>query len=252
MFVNVDIIGVEAVLKMLQQTNLKKFIVYSQGSGKGAIPKYECTHTNNNSAALKCFKDWATNVLMFNQTSAQTYDLLCFDTVDEIDSEKRTNKVRFSFALSGSTIFNQYQNNAPQPPQIDLQSEIQKGIEMAMLKKEVEELRQFKKEVEEDEDDEDDEDKPDILDKIGGIMQQFNMAQQGAQVSGDLDTEKMNQSDIDKQIKLENQRKALKILWSKNNKLDLDLLRLAKLAETNPILFKMTIGKLRQMVPDVN
>jgi hypothetical protein len=128
MFVNVDIIGVEAVLKMLQQTNLKKFIVYSQGSGKGAIPKYECTHTSSNSAALKCFKDWANNVLMFNQTSAQSYDLLCFDTVDEIDSEKRTNKVRFSFALSGSTMFNQYQNNAPQTPQIDLQAEIQKVL----------------------------------------------------------------------------------------------------------------------------
>lgn len=258
MFVNVDIVGLDAVCKMIQQTNLKKFIVYAQGSGKGSIPKYECTGTTNNTQAIKCFKDWATNILMYNTNSAQTYDILLFDTINDVDSDetnKRTNKVRFSFALAnGVSGFNGFNNNAPPPQQLDIETQIQKGIETALLKKEVEELRAFKKEVEEDEDDEDD-DQPDLLDKIAGIMQQVNLSKQAAEVSGDLDddqvvSEKINKTFTDEQKtkKLENQRQALKILWSKNKNLDEDLLRLADLAQNNPILFKMTIQKLRNMV----
>lgn len=257
MFVNVDIVGLEAVCKMIQQTALKKFIIYMQGSGKGSIPKYECTNTSNNTQAIKCFRDWATNILMYNTNNAQSYDILLFDTVNDIDtdeSSKRTNKVKFSFALNNSMqTFTQHQ----QTPQIDISAEIAKAVKTAMLEKEVEELRQFKRDYENGELEEEEEE-ADMFDKITGMMQQINTAKQmenSATVSGELDEEQVMEekinnkfTDSEKQIKLENQKKALKILWNKNKNLDEDLLRLANLAQNNPILFKMTIQKLRSMV----
>lgn len=253
MFVNVDLIGFDAVCKMIQQTGLKKFIVYMQGSGKGAIPKYECTNTTNNPQAIKCFKDWAQNILMFNPQSAQCYDILLFDTVNDIDTDetnKRTNKVRFSFALSSSLTGNNFNTQQQHiQPQIDIAGEIQKGIELALLKKENAELKEQLEEYEDD----DETDTPDLLDKITGIMQQVNLSKQAAQVSGDLDdeqilTKKTFYTDEQKQKKLANQKEALRILWSKNKNLDEDLMRLADLAQNNPILFQMTLQKLRGMV----
>ncbi len=252
MFVNVDIVGLDAVCKMIAQTELKKFIIYMQGSGKGSIPKYECTNTTNNSQAIKCFRDWATNILMYNANNAQCYDILLFNTVGDIDEiNKRTDKVRFSFALSNTMQNFGQQHN--QTPQIDLAAEISKGIEMALLKKEVEELRAFKKENEEEEDD--DEEQPDIFDKISGMMAQMK----ADKISGDLDdnqvmNDKVNTTftEEEKAKKLANQKKALKILWGKNKKLDEDLLRLATMAQKEPEIFKLTIQKLRDMVPTPN
>ncbi len=252
MFVNVDIVGLDAVCKMIAQTDLKKFIIYMQGSGKGSIPKYECTNTTNNSQAIKCFRDWATNILMYNPNNSQCYDILLFNAIGDMDEiTKRTDKVRFSFALS-STMQNFGGPNIPPPPQIDLAAEISKGIKLALLEKEVEELRAFKKEYD---DDDDDEEQPDIFDKISGMMAQMK----ADKISGDLDdnqvmSDKVNTAFTEEQKakKLANQKIALKILWAKNKRLDEDLLRLADMAQNEPEIFKLTIQKLRGMVPTPN
>lgn len=249
MFVNVDCTGIEAVCRMIQQTGLKRFIVYRQGYAKGSVPVYDCTHTNNNVGALKCFRDWASNM---NPNSGMCYDILLFNTDADESDATRKDKVRFSFSL-GNFMPGQHTNHAPAAPQVDIQAEINRGIEVYMLKHRIKELEETIDEMEEDEEEEE----PDMVDKIAGIISALQQTPQHADaVSGDkLDdnemvTEKLNGKFTPEQIakKNENVKTALRSLWKKNSALDEDLLRLAKMADTNPILFKMTIAKLRDMI----
>ena len=261
MYLNVDCVGIDSVCKMIQQTGLKRFIIFRQGAQKGSTPVYDCSSTGNNAAALKCFRDWASNAISFNPNNGMTYDLLLFNNENDTDEEatnKRANKIRFSFALNNFMAFGQQQTQQQAPQtQIDIQAEIQKGIAAAMMHHKINELEARIKEYEEDDDDDEQED---VFDKVLGIInglkgENINAAQMNGDTDTSLDDEAVVEEKIKKKftpaqlkIKQDNQRKALAKLWSKNSNLDEDLLRLAKLADENFILFKMTIQKLRSMV----
>lgn len=250
---NVDCIGLEAVSKMIAQTNLKRFIIFRQGAGKGSTPVYNCEHTNNNATALKCFRDWAGNVMSFGNNSGMSYDILLYNNEQDVDDVTKKGKIRFSFCLSGVPSFQQQQQ---QPPQqsfgLDIEKQIQDGIERAVLKIENERLRKELEELQSDDDDDDE--KPDLMDKVAGIITALSGNHAAMAGDNELDhiamvEEKIKRKFTPEQIaqKTANQQKALAILWNKNSNLDQDLLRLAKLSQSNFILFKMMIGKLREM-----
>lgn len=269
---NVDCVGVEAVCKLIHQTGLKRFIIYRQGAAKGSTPVYDCSQTTNNAAALKLFRDWATNVGNFNPHNGLCYDILLFNNDTDVEQEstgKKANKIRFSFALNHVQMNGQM---GQQNQSIDIEGAIAKGIRMGLMEKELDDLRKFKKDYEEgnlDDDDNDDDSLSDTLGTIKDIMTEMNTNNEqkikAAAMAGDddgdesLDTEAVVEEKIKKKFtpeqiekKKTNVKKAMAILWTKNSNLDQDLLRLAKLAKTNPILFKMTIQKLRGMIKDVS
>jgi hypothetical protein len=255
MFNNVDLIGAEAVCKMLEQTQLKRFIIYRQGAAKGSTPVYDCSHTITNGSAIKCFKDWAINITQFNPNNYLCYELLAFNDYEEGEASpnelnsqvgKKRGKMRVTFALNAPMQQNfaynmpAQQNNAPA---INIEEEIRKGIEAALIRKELEELRRFKKEIEEEEEEEEEEnDAGNIVDKVAGILNTFKehaAEQNAAQINGNT---VINE---DLTIKTQNINKAIKILWKHNKNLDKDLLKLADLAENDNLVFKMVLNKLR-------
>lgn len=270
MFNNVDLIGCEAVSNMLIQTQLKRFVIYRQGAAKGSTPVYDCTYTSNNAAAVKNFKDWASNIMQYNPNNFLCYDILVFNdfeeglgdpqnrnTNDDNQSGRKKGKIRFSFSLNGSMQSqNQNQNFNPHAG-IDIAGEIQKGIEMAMLKHEVKTLREQIKEMEEEEDDDDNDGRGgDILGSIMSAIKLSKEENEAAAVNKDFDnsmsedkTKKNlhNFTDSEVKEKTENVNKALKILWSADKNLDKDLLILAKLAKEDKIVFDLMIGKLRNL-----
>jgi hypothetical protein len=254
---------------MLTQTKLLRFIIYRQNAGKGSTPVYDCSHTTSNTQAVKCFKDWGTNILQFNPNNFLCYEMLAFNDFEDAGGDeqnrnpnetngqqgKKKGKMRISFALNaaGNGAFNQMpnQNNAPQ---IDIEAAIQKGIESALMKKELEELRAFKREVEDEDEDEDEQDGGDVLDKVAAIINGLKEAgknEMADQINGDEMagmTEIKNKHGLspdDLRIKNANIKKAVNVLFKHNKNLDSDLLKLADLAENNPIVFKMILSKLR-------
>lgn len=269
---NVDLIGLDAVSNMIEQTNLKRFIIYRQGAAKGSTPVYDSSFTTSNNQALKSFKDWAGNIVRFNPNNFLCYDILLFDDfedagdadtqnkpAEENKTGRKKGKVRMSFALNaGAANMPAINGNFNMHPQIDVQAEIQKGIQLAMLQHENSQLKQQIKDLEEEEEEEESESafSGDILGKIGNIMKEINTnnAMNGAAMAGDELNENMtaqknkyNFTPAEIKVKNENINKALKVLWSKDKNLDTHLLKLASIAQSNDVLYKMLIEKLKSM-----
>lgn len=263
MFLNVDLIGPDAVANTLKQTELKRFIIYRQGANLGSTPVYDCSHTQTNMAAVKCFKDWAANILMYNPQNFICYEILAFDDYETEDNQpkpanfkpkgqqgKKTGKMRVSFALTGGVQnFNNNQGQQFHAPQIDISGEIQKGIDLAMLRHELKIAKETIAEYENDDDD-DETEGDDIITKVTSMMKAINgETMDAAHISGDenLTAQKNihNLTPAELSIKNKNIQKAVNILFRHNKNLDIDLLKLANMAETNKIVFNVVIEKLR-------
>jgi hypothetical protein len=255
MYQQVDLVGLEAVCKMIEQTGLKKFIIYRQGAAKGSTPVYDCSALNQNAGALKSFRDWAQNIVTFNPNNAMCYEILLFsndsDLEDENNAVKKKSKIRFSFALSANIGYSQNNNG-----NINVQEEIKRGIEMYELKHQIKQLEE-KLNGDDDDDDDEDQDMGDYLDKFRGILKEINTSSENklkaAKINGSKDDEDdlgEDDDDIDvkdrsRETKIKNQTKALRVLWKENKNLDLDLLLLARMSQEKPIMFKLALEKIR-------
>lgn len=271
MFNNVDLIGVPAVCNMIKQTDLKRFIIYRQGAAKGSTPVFDCSYTQNNSAAVKNFKDWAENITAYNPQNFLCYDILLFndaeDTNDAVDKGdgKKKNKIRFCFALNAAG--GQSSNNGGgnfisglNQPTVDIAGEIAKGVQMAMLQYENKQLKEQIADLESEDEYADESAGGDVIGKVVSMMKEINennkfMANEPA-INGDEDllnanlTEQKNKYNFlpaEIKVKNENINKALKVLWAKDKNLDTNLLKLASIAQTNDFLYNMLIAKLKDM-----
>jgi len=254
MYYNVDFMGIEAVSKMITQSNLKKFIIFRQGSPKGSTPVYDCNFTNSNAGALKNFKDWSNNIVQFNPTNNLAYDILLFnnegDQNDDQAGGKRIDKIRFSFILQAGADKPDQRSHSPQ---IDIAGEIDKGIRMALLELENQRLKKELEEMELEEEEDDDEPQEDAIGKVINLITEINKSNQGVKIAGDdsldknLTANKTGLSDDERSRINQSIQKSIKILWSKNKKLDQDLEKLADLSQKNSFLFEMILQKLRSM-----
>lgn len=267
MFNSVDYIGIESVCNIIKQTDLKRFLIYRQNAAKGSTPVYDCSHTTNNAAAVKSFKDWAENMCRFNPNNFLCYDLLLFNDFEEGMDEnskdphsessrgRKKGKIRFCFALNAQAgAYGQQQNGIGSS--VNVEDAIARGIQAGLMQKELEDLRRKVKELEEEDDDEDDEPQNTSTDWIGQLIksQLLNGGSNSDIINGELEgmtsdkTKKKNLHDFtDDQVKkkTENVNKALKVLWKHNKELDSDLLRLANLAENDKEVFILLLAKLR-------
>lgn len=259
MFNNVDFIGVDAVCNMIKQTELKRFVIYRQGAAKGSTPVYDCSYTTNNAAAVKNFKDWATNICTYNPNNFLSYDILLFNDFENgigdsqnIDLNeantigRKKGKIRFAFCLNSSANNYNQQQNFTHQSNIDIQAEIQKGIEIAMLKIENQNLKQKIHDLENEEF----EQEPDIVEKVTNMISAINGQKhynmENTAINGEVLPKENNEQTI-KNIKLDNINNAIKRLAKKDKNIDINLLKLADLADKNIFIYNMAIEKLNSM-----
>jgi hypothetical protein len=250
----VDIIGIDDVLKYIEATKLSKFTVQRQ-NGAGYIPCFECLDSESNSNAVNEFSKWATII-----KNNMPYKLSVFDVAETIvdangnekikKSGRRSGKMECTFVLnSGYSNFGATKNEPIE--QID-QNEFRKQIikeiaeqnEKNEILNEIKALRLKFTELEEEEEEEEETNKNGIGisgDQISQIMGLVNLfkEQQNPSLNG-INT-------VDVNIQKDNINKAIKILYKNNNQLDTDLLKLAELSENKKDTFNMLLQTLRNM-----
>lgn len=212
----VDAIGTEAVVKLIQQSKLCKFIVYRQGSGKGSIPVFECIDTDSTHKCVEAFKDWANTILRVNPYNTIPYDLLLWKNASarEIESEldddddgsgrtkAKRNKIKISFSLAS------YQNMGMMQgmgggQQIDVQKAVTEALRDYDQRRQIKDLQDQLREAREGGDDDDDDGGG--LNKIAeltGLLKEIRLAGKGkkaAEIAGDLDDDDDEEEDLEEE-----------------------------------------------------
>lgn len=247
----VDIIGIDDVLKYIEATKLSKFTVQRQ-SGAGYIPCFECTDSESNLEAISEFTKWA-NIIKNNMP----YKLSCFDIqetiidskgVEKLKKGRKAGKMECTFVLNQSFGSNKNEPTEQHFDQNDFRKQVIKEIaeqnEKNEILNEIKALRLKFAELEEEEEEE-----PVDENSIGGIS-----GNQISQIMGLVNLFKQQQNPslngiepVDINIQKENINKAIKILYKNNKQLDTDLLKLAELSETKKDTFDMLLQTLRNM-----
>lgn len=253
----VDIIGIEDVLKYIEATKLSKFTV-QRSSGAGYIPCFECLDSESNSHAINEFSKWASII-----RNSMPYKLNVFDVAEVILDANGHEKIKKSGKRSGKMectfILNQGYNNVgsnknePTDQHFD-QNEFRKQVIKEIseqnaqneILKEIQELRAKFAELEEDEDEPVEEGSiagisGNQISQIMGLVNLFKQ-QQNPSLNGDIEN-----NIIDINIQKDNINKAIKILYKNDKQLDTDLLKLAELSETKKETFTMLLQTLRNM-----
>ena len=259
----VDIIGIEDVLKYIEATKLSKFTVQRQ-SGAGYIPCFECIDSESNANAVNEFRKWAEIV-----KNNMPYKLNCFDIAEIVldangneklkKSNKRSGKMECTFVLNQGYGNNLSGNKTEQVEHnnfdmVEFRKQIVREIseqqaQNEMLKK-MEALEQRIANYEAGEEEEEEEEKPNIagipsdqITQIMGIVNMFRNSNQPPVINGVEETADFT----DLELKKQNLNKAIKILYKYDPNLDTDLLKLSQLAETKTDTFNMLITTLRSM-----
>ena len=253
----VDIIGIEDVLKYIQATKLSKFTVHRQ-NGAGYIPCFECLDSESNSNAVNEFTQWASII-----KNNSPYKLNVFDVAETIIDANGNEKIKKSGKRSGKMectfVLNQGYNNVGinknEPTehfdQNDFRKQVIKEIaeqnEKNEILNEIKALRLKFAELEEEEEEEVAEEggiagiSGTQISQIMGLVNLFKQ-QQNPALNGEIEP-----TIIDINIQKDNINKAIKILYKNNKQLDTDLLKLAELSETKRDTFNMLLQTLRNM-----
>lgn len=260
----VDIIGIEDVLKYIEATKLSKFTV-QRSNGAGYIPCYECIDSETNANAVNEFRKWAEIV-----KNNMAYKLNCFDMAEVIidangneklkKSNKRSGKMECTFVLNQG-YQNSFAGNKTEQLEhqhfdmADFRKQVIKEIAEQNEKNEIlNEIKSMKLELAQlkqlDEEEEEEDEKPTIagipsdqITQIMGLVNMFRGSQSPPVINGA--DEIADFTDLD--IKKANLNKAIKILYKYDPNLDTDLLKLSQLAETKTDTFNMLITTLRSM-----
>ena len=245
-----DVIGKDAVLKLIEQSGHSKFNILRQGSTR--TPIFDFSTGKDNNDALASFREWSNTMQLGNNSSA--YDIILYtngsgDEEEEVKGKK--GRIKFSFALSKNTTgqINGYSGQ-------NVNELIETAVSNAMAKRDAEEMRNKIAEMQEtidrlsEEDEEEDEESigsvsdNDLLSKLTPIFSTLFGIKRNPEVSmAGVDE---NETKFSKE-QIANFGKALRIMYKHNTELDKDLLKLAAISENNPGQFNMLINALRSM-----
>jgi len=258
----VDIIGIDDVLKYIEATKLSKFTV-QRSSGAGYIPCFECIDSESNANAINEFRKWAEIV-----KNNMAYKLNCFDVAELIidsngnekikKSNKRSGKMECTFVLNQGYANNFGSNKSEQMEQShfdmnDFKKQVIKELaeqnEKNEILNEIKALRQKFSDLEEEEEEEEEKQSgiagipSEQISQIMGLVNLFKGNQAPPVINGVDEVADFTEMEIKKQ----NINKAIKILYKYDKNLDTDLLKLSQLAETKTETFNMLITTLRGM-----
>jgi hypothetical protein len=257
---NVDIIGIDNVIKYIKASKLSKFTISRANTNGSYLSVFECLNSNNNENAVNEFTRWAEII-----NNSMPYKIVLFDfaevTTDDYGNDKvkktkgKSGKMESIFLINQSHSFvNNQQGTKDNNIGFDLQSmrndiinEISKKQEENIILTEIRNLSQRLNNLENEEEEE--EEKPNIggvnMEQIGQIMGLLNMFKPTNTPPVINGTE--TQSEQHKQVFKDNLNKAIKVLYKYDTQLDLDLLKLSEIAENKPDTFNMLISTLRNM-----
>lgn len=281
---SIDVVGINSVANLIRQSGLTKFIIYREGSGKGSVPVFENIYCDSNAKAKDSFTDWANNILTSNPTNTTVYEILLFDERALLDedtdeeeeepvtrerpkrSKKKSNRIRFRFQLSTSNlpVVNGVQSQGLTVE--DVKRLLDETIVKVERERQQNEILQRLKRLEEGDEDEDEEDEEEDVereqDTLGRVEKLFDRVESwgkfGAKKSAEKsisEPEKKPEAvsgveDISKKVGRDvkaNINKAITKLYKYDKDLDLDLLKLAEMAEKDQAQFTMFVNALRKM-----
>jgi hypothetical protein len=272
---NPDVIGYKAVLGLIEQSGHSKFIIRRFGEARQLPVVYEASHCKKNVEATKDFNQWATNMLYGNPNNSQLYEIYLFSSEEEANEENEANnrndfkpgmrrKMKFTFCLNSEASPYQPQERQQQQPAnfgspVDLAAEIAKAVDLALTKREIDELRAENAELLEEIEELSGGGSNPMLDQVEDVFDRIEyMSEKGKK-------KKVVETEVKKEIQMSTQqpanvagkeevsenlkriRAALQTLAKHDNDLAGDLERLAVLAETNKGQFEFVIKALRNM-----
>jgi len=260
----VDAVGITSIAAIIRQSGLQKISIIKYGSAKGTLPVFEDDDSKTNDKIVKGFQDWANNILLGNQYNDTVYELLLYNepmALDDDDDENaepknrkrghsKANKMKFNFQLfrPGPNDRNEPQKNVT--PQSNLtpenlsdliNSEIMKNTllqRLAQIESSIDELYELYEGIEEGKNEVNGTTKQmDYLDKLLNLLSP----------QADKNAVMLNGTPNDPKTAKDNINKAIQILYKHDKSIDLHLLKLANLAETNKPLFAQIVDTLEKM-----
>lgn len=159
----VDVVGIDAISKMIEQSKLCRFKIYKETDGKGSTPTFESINTSQNGKAVGAFKSWAKTIVSNNPYNSQVYDIFLYNKTDDCEtgvgdddedhiSKKKKNKIRFTFALVDSNPYpGQTHVSGQQFPDVGeaVNDAVNKERERVASEKVLDELKDLKEEMRE-------------------------------------------------------------------------------------------------------
>jgi len=254
---NVDIIGLDNVIKYIKASKLSKFTIQRAGNNGSYMSVFECINSNSNEHAINEFSAWAEVV-----NNSMPYKIVLFDFAEVITDDTGESRVKKSKSKSGKMesifIINPVHSGAHSTThkhegmgfdaatmRQDIINELAKQQEQNAVLNEIKKLSERLEKIEEEEEEEEEETKSNT---IGGI----DMSQM-AQIMGLINMFKGNNTPPvingidDTEDKKNNIVKAINILHKNDPLLDIHLLKLADLSINKPETFKMMLGMLDNM-----
>jgi hypothetical protein len=263
----VDLVGVNSISNIIEQSGLPKFIIFKKDANVKSVPIFECLDCNDNKKAKQTFVNWANSILQGNPQNCNEYELFLFQNIeleegaddllqeDAVPSKKKgkakSNKIRFTFSLCNQNSVGVMSGAGDGIKREDIATLINEAIAKREEDRTNNEILKRLTDMEarlEEEDEEEDEigEDEDMISKITKVVAQL----QGLGLN--VGTKKPDQATIngieqaDRNV-MENINRAIKILYKNNTQLDLDLLKLAEVSEKNPSQFKFLLNALRTM-----
>jgi len=277
---SIDVIGINSVANLITQSKLNKFIIYRDGSLKGSVPVFENVNSPSTAKARESFIDWANNIMNSNPSNTSVYEIFIFDekALEDEDEEneseqegarrriskRKSNKIRFRFQLASNNFgsMGAMQQQQPQGNYVTredmatlLNEALVKAEEVKTKNEILQRLERIEEEMSSEDEDEDGEQSGnDTLGRVEKLFDRFETLgkfgskktqqpiNEPAQVNGVEEQSKATGRDIKANI-----NKAITKLYKFDKDLDLDLLKLAELAEKDNAQFAMFVGALRKM-----
>ena len=107
----VDLVGVDAVKKVMDASKFCRFKIFKETDGKGSLPTFESVDSKQHGKAIQAFDNWANTALSNNPYNSQVYSMYLYskpndsdvDATEEDDgmTKQKKDKIRFSFSLTG-------------------------------------------------------------------------------------------------------------------------------------------------------
>lgn len=243
-----DYTGSPAIITLIEQTGLTKFVISRIGNNKNSIPIYEFTDRSSVDSCIAAFEKWsqiADNSLPYSMRLFNTKEDCEF--TGEKDVKAKGKVICFTFCLNKEQNYSSVQN---QNQNVD----VAQAIELALLKMQtknnesllLQKLTDMENKIAELESDDDDDIDDAALSGLNNPAIVNLLGMLGKALGGNKSAAPTTINGLN-DVKIANINRAVKILAKYDDEIDTDLLKLSSIAETQPATFKMLIASLRTM-----
>lgn len=249
----VDFTGVTSVCSFIGQTGLTKFIVQRVGSTKNMTPIFSHLDDGNNATAINEFKKFANSCSNSNE-----YELVLFNKINDTDIDENNDTATVK-RRKDKTVKVTFRIKEPQQVAVNGANEMNAESVRSMMREFIAEqqnnalateLKALKQRIEEIDSEEETTEEGGSIGgyKISDITMILNLIKNWNNPNAQppvINGAEATEDEI--QAKNANIKNAINRLYKHDKQLDTDLLKLAKIAETQPDIFNTIVQTLRGM-----